>query len=799
MSPHSSSFFQELASAGEEDIQRMGGKAGALARLLQKKMPVPLGAVLFRRPTEESDFFPLLEWWEAQGGFPVAVRSSASGEDGAEVSYAGQFVTVLDVKNSKDLRCAVGTCFDAVHRSSSQAYASHFRQSQIPMHVLVQRMIHSQFSGVYFSVDPRGEENSWLVEVVAGQGEQLVSGRVTPKRFSANSMEAHAGDSHPLPGWKKEYLDQVLHWGQEVEKAFGYQADIEWAIDREGRFWLLQSRPITAKASLSSRRKILEDEWQRLLRDSHADSTWDGHTFAEWTGIPTELSIDIWRRAFQKNAAFDEALKFLGYRGLEKNRDVDFSLLERVYGKAYLNLHSLEDVYFGKSPYRLVPQPRPHLEFCWSKLSPAVVLRAPAGILRMFKVAWKIQTERSEIAKLALGFATGERKKTNEDAYSIYRSTQNLDFEAQKTELKKMVELFSQQTLRGSFLITLLIESTLQGLLALVGKDLGATKSSMKAFEALQTLSGSDVQSVAAQMNQEFFAVQGDEKIWHGFLARYGHRGPGELDLSHPRWIETLCPRPSSWAQTPRRKLLEDPLKTLAAQISKLRRPVFEHEWSELKKLFVQREAIKMETMKPYAQIRWLAMEIAKKLGFEADEIFWLRLEEILRLQKNENLNESRELIRARKEKATLMKSMDLPMLFSLSELKSIFDAENSFPSQDGPLETGPRPVLQGVSLSAGLSHGQVHFVEDPEKENPEAWSEDIILVAEATDPGWSPLFAKARGVVVSRGGVLSHCAIVAREMGLPAVGEIRALSSVLKEGEYVWVDGNSGTVRRTR
>ena len=67
--------------------------------------------------------------------------------------------------------------------------------------------------------------------------------------------------------------------------------------------------------------------------------------------------------------------------------------------------------------------------------------------------------------------------------------------------------------------------------------------------------------------------------------------------------------------------------------------------------------------------------------------------------------------------------------------------------------------------------------------------------MAENTDPGWTPLFAKAKGVIVDKGGVLSHCAIVAREMNLPAVSRVRQCHRILKNGDKVWVDGNNGRI----
>lgn len=771
------SAFQDIRNATASEIKLMGGKAATLAHLLQKGFPVPPGSVVFHEPQGADDFAPLLRWWKEMGSYPVAARSSASGEDSGDFSYAGQFVTLLHLQTAEELQSAVKTCFQAVHRTASKAYASHFEQPQIPMHVLVQRMIDSQYSGVFFSVDPRNPEGSWLVEVVEGQGEQLVSGQVTPYRFDDKGPSA-------LPkNWRSEYLQTIVQWGLKVEKEFGYKVDMEWAIDQEGHFWILQSRPITAMAAPSNNRKILDQEWQRLSKQHSLDTTWDGHTFAEWTGLPTELTFDLWQRTFAENQAYDLALKSIGYEGLG-NRSEKFSLLDRVYGRAYLNLNSLEPVYFGKSPYKLVPHPRPHLEFAWSKLSLPILARAPYGIFKMITVAWNIQTGRRELAKKVLA-STRSISQANQDAFSLKAECQAESLESQQQKLKSLCDLFSSTAMQGTFLLTLLIESTTQGLMALIQKDLGKEE----AESSLQLLTGTSLQTLASEMNQELKAVADSDDKWNSFLSRYGHRGVGELELSHPRWIETQRPqyKPSvNKAPAPKTNALLD---EVLQKISSLRRPVFKQEFQELQKLLQIREENKMEVMKPYAQIRWLALAIAAKMNL-GNDIFWLNLNEILSLQPDQDISELQALIQKRKQLTKALKAVDLPMTFSLGELKKVLTEDASASSS--------APLVKGVSLSSGIASGVVHIVNNPEDEDLDSWPDNYVLVAEATDPGWTPLFERAKGIIVARGGVLSHCAIVAREMGLPAVGEIRGASHLFKEGERVWIDGNHGTIRRS-
>ncbi|MGZ3768467.1 MAG: PEP/pyruvate-binding domain-containing protein [Bdellovibrio sp.] len=790
--------FQELVKATESELALMGGKAATLASLLQKGFPVPEGAVVFQQPSSSEEFSKILSWWEKSGAFPVAVRSSASGEDSSDFSYAGQFVTLLHISTKTELTEAIKTCFEAVGRKSSQAYAAHFERTDIPMHVLIQRMIDSKFSGVYFSVDPRGENSSWLVEVVEGQGEQLVSGQVNPFRFTENHI-SNLSPAEQLPsGWNSEYLQQIVRWGQEVEKTFGYKVDMEWAIDPAGNFWILQSRPITAHGSVSNRSKIIKKEWERILSSYPEDSVWDGYTFAEWTGVPTEVTFDLWQKTFQKNHAFDLALKQIGYEGYHEKPD-DHGLLDKIFGRAYLNLKSMEPIYFGESPYHLNPYPRPHLEFDWKKLSPALLLRAPLGLFRMGTVAWNIQTGRKELSQKAIELAKGFSAE-GINIQDLYNGNNSRGLQESLEQFQNLVDLFSKKYMQGTFLMTLLIESTTQGLLALLEKDLGIEK----ATQAISHLTGVGLETVATQMQHEYSSAAGSSEKWESFLKIYGHRGMGELELSHPRWIESHPPAFKTLKGAVHQSIdfvesKKDPVMVdLISHLSAIRKPVFEQELTELQHLMQIREEIKMEVMKPYAQIRWLLINIGKQTGLEQD-IFWLNVEEILSLKVglDSKMNALRSTAEHRRQQGQHLKSIDLPMVFSKQQLKT--DIETILNENSKPVETNDltKHVL-GVSLSPGLASGVVHIVTNPEEEDLDTWPDNYVLVAEATDPGWTPLFERAQAVIVARGGVLSHCAIVAREMNLPAVGEVRKASYLFKEGERVWVDGNSGTIRRS-
>jgi phosphohistidine swiveling domain-containing protein len=105
--------------------------------------------------------------------------------------------------------------------------------------------------------------------------------------------------------------------------------------------------------------------------------------------------------------------------------------------------------------------------------------------------------------------------------------------------------------------------------------------------------------------------------------------------------------------------------------------------------------------------------------------------------------------------------------------------------------------VFEGEALSSGIVKGKAMIVKEISKVDLAAVDEDTILVAEATDPGWTPLFTKVKGIVVEKGGVLSHCAIVAREMKVPAVSGIDQCHNRFKDGDVLWVDGENGRVSK--
>lgn len=772
---------------------RLGGKGAVLGLLSAQGFPVPAGAILTRPPANESEWQLIIDWWTQLGRPLIAVRSSALGEDSNELSYAGQNQSFLNIRDEQSLRDSVHRCFESIHGESSQTYRHFFAQARAgegEMNVVIQTMVNPRFSGVYFSKDPRGKVNSWIIELIEGLGEDLVSGRKTPYFITA---ENRAGIT--VPGLDTFNFEKVLALGARVKEILGYEVDMEWALDQNLEVQLLQARPVTALRSLSTQARIVEDEIQRLRSMYPDNPVWDGQTFAEWTGFPSYLTFSLWRNAFSPRNAFGNALRTLGYRSFanrpmsEKEARKD-SLLERVFGRAYVNLEKLSTLYFGPIPFTMVAKPRPHLRFSLKKLSLATILNAPVAIWMMIRVGWSLSTRRSAWLTRC-GLELNEFRSASESSSAQVSPDTYKDWQTHTLAERFMSEArnFYKTTLHWPLVLIVLTESSMQTMTSILTTVLGK----VEAEKTLRRWMGRGLQTVTAEMTRAYQQACADALRQPFFLAQFGHRGPGELDLSHPRWIEmgetAFFDSAKNARNTPAKPAATGaPQKEVEQEINELstfKRDVLLHEWKLLKQMLELRERWKMELLKPYAQIRFMAEELGRRVELGTD-VHWLRLSEIeslFRGNPQSELAKLRSKMEERKVRFEAFKQFSFPEFVTVSEIESII--------QGGALSSGQQ--LDGQALSPGVVFGEVVIVENPHDVEPSQWPENAILVAEATDPGWTPLFAHARGVIVDKGGVLSHCAIVAREMNIPAISGIRQCHRILKSGTKIWLDGNNG------
>jgi pyruvate,water dikinase len=260
----------DLRSADEADF---GGKSASLGELIAAGLPVPPGFAVSAAATEAA-LDEVASAYRALGEPPVAVRSSAIGEDSAETTFAGLQDTYLWVRGAERVCAAVRDCWASLENPEAVSYRERMGVEGKPaMGVTVQAMVDAEVSGVMFTCNPvNGDPSTVAVNAGWGLGLAVVGGEVTPDEYrlskvtgevlhravGSKHVEYRAGADGPeqveVPDERQaaaclddERLAELLELGRRVERHFGGHQDVEWAIAREDRLFLLQSRPVTTK------------------------------------------------------------------------------------------------------------------------------------------------------------------------------------------------------------------------------------------------------------------------------------------------------------------------------------------------------------------------------------------------------------------------------------------------------------------------------------------------------------------------------------------------------------------------
>jgi len=225
----------ELKNA--DSVERFGGKAANLAKMLRAGLPVPNGLAVELNAFEKSGKLKDETVQEINKLLTTnklyAVRSSALAEDAEGASWAGQFETFLDTK-SADIVSKIEECHNST-KTRAKAYASDKGKNTFNIAVVVQEMIKPEYAGVLFTKEPVSGADKLVTEYIKGIGEELVSGRADPSRLVLTS-----GEKINTP-FDANILADLAH---RVENLFGSPQDIEWAW-ADGKMWLVQARPIT--------------------------------------------------------------------------------------------------------------------------------------------------------------------------------------------------------------------------------------------------------------------------------------------------------------------------------------------------------------------------------------------------------------------------------------------------------------------------------------------------------------------------------------------------------------------------
>ncbi|MFW8596118.1 PEP/pyruvate-binding domain-containing protein [Cribrihabitans neustonicus] len=323
-----------------EELAGAGNKALRLSVMKNAGLPVPGGVILradaiadytAMSTAQKEDF--ALRIFRMAGGKPVAVRSSASNEDGAGQSFAGVFDSVLDV-TGETMRSALDEVVESFTSARAASYAGE-SEGAGQGNIVVQEMVPAEYAGVMFTQDPMAP-GMRMIEYVEGCGEDLVSGRVTP-----TSLRFGRYTGLPAAEDQDQTLDMapLLALGKRIEEIFGCPQDVEWAY-AEGRFQIVQSRDITTLSLGSDAERVRLAEWREVL-DRYADAgpgdvILEQDEMSEVLPRPTPLSFSLMSELWAPGGSVDLACRELGVPyGLPEGCD---GHLVNLFGKTYADV-----------------------------------------------------------------------------------------------------------------------------------------------------------------------------------------------------------------------------------------------------------------------------------------------------------------------------------------------------------------------------------------------------------------------------------------------------------------------------
>jgi pyruvate,water dikinase len=811
-------FLNEI---GEADGDRVGAKALSLALSARAGLPVPPAFVVTTEPyrrlaergarSDPAFLRSLTAAYHDLGAGPVAVRSSALAEDAADTSFAGQQETILGVEGEDALVNALERCWRSLNSDRAAVYRTRqgVDDSQSSMAVVIQQLVPAEAAGVLFTrnpLDPAGR--TMLAEAAWGLGEVVVSGRVQPDRFSLDRETGavvdrqlglksirvtRSGEEHVPPTEQALYcmndaaLRELAELGRRVEAFYGQPRDVEWALSG-GKVHLLQARPITV-ATAPEREQYRREAIDELKAKADAAGTvWVRYNLSEVLPAPTPMTWSVVRRLLAADGGFGAMNRDLG---AEPDPSLgSLSAFDLVAGRPMMNLSRLPRMQFARPPIaypiglfksdpRRALDPKP-------MLNPLAGRGCLLGALALPATVWKLTRQKNAIERQSADFAAVFTTEIAPPFITAARVALDRDWsKLDPPALVREFESWVQQTLidfaRHSLKATVFADLAWNGLVETMKPVLGEERARAAVGElALGARPPADTD--LARAFRELAAGALDRQA---FLERFGHRGSNEMELAERRWREApdqigklvaglTGPAPSTTEVVEDWRAIAD-----EAKLAGPKRDQFAGRVERLRSYLGLREAGKHYLLLGYAVIRRALVELDRRSGLHGG-IFFLTPADFSDLLAGKDL--SGPIAAARKRRQAEL-SLPVPAVLFSDDLDAI---GRPLPEPEG----GDR--LEGVALSAGVCEGPALVMMEPAASPAEG---GYVLVCPTTDPAWVPLFARARGLLMETGGVLSHGAIVAREFGLPAVAGLPGATRRIKTGQLIHVDGGRGIV----
>jgi rifampicin phosphotransferase len=800
-----------------------GGKGAALAKLAAT-FPVPAFFVIAAEAFDDGGLKPgaekgLTDALGLLGPGPFAVRSSGREEDGADSAHAGQFETELNVSAIEVPAAA--------HRVWKSGFSETLAQYRIakglsgapqPPAVVVQVMADARAAGVAFSADPvSGDRSVVVISAIRGLADKLVGGEADGDSYrigvDGRTLDAEIISNEPV--LSEAERAEVAAMARRAEQYFGSPQDIEWAFDGHG-LRMLQSRPITTLGEPAT--------------PTDEIVIWDNSNIVEsYPGVTSPLTFSFALYTYGHVYRAFSRLMGVSAAKVEEHRAVFENMLGQVDGRVYYNLLNW---------YRalaLFPGFKANRKFMEGMMgvSEALPQETADAIAPPTDDVFVRILDNLNLARVGAGLIWHElRIRATIEAFygrlNAALATPDATIDAMRaTALAAEYRRLEQQLLArwdapliNDFLCMIAFGAAQKSMTSWAGEDGLAFLSNMligqgdivsaepaqliRAMGSMVRHRPDIVQRLGAGDRSAVDALPELRRAFDAYISKFGDRCTQELKLES----RTLHEDPAqvlmavAAAAVPKDEPTSAPaarsLEEVVGAPAKRMTARWLLQWAKAR--VRDRENLRFERTRLFGRVRRIFLAMGARLA-EAGvlahprDVFCLTVEELLgAVERADGAGSGVADIR----------SLAARRLAENKAQLSRPDPPERFTTRGGQLVRGPEAALQtgpdgemrkGLACCRGVVTARVRVIEDPRVQ---ALSPGEILVARHTDPGWIAVFANAAGVIAERGSLLSHSAIVAREMGVPCVVSLKGVTQWLKTGDIVRLDGGAGTVERT-
>jgi phosphohistidine swiveling domain-containing protein len=836
-----------LATSSTDDFKR-----ASLLRNRIKNMPV--------EGEEKDLLIAVWRKISQYGDHPIAVRSSAADEDSALLSFAGQMDSFLNVTNEEGYLKAIRSCWASLFGDRAVLYrrSNNIDPWSPQIAVIVQRMVEASASGIVFTANPlTGSLREMLVNSTWGLGEGLVAGITEADIFildargnmlkrdlsekkqitvyaekGGTESRAFAGKEVCSPSMTEQQLKEVHTVGLKVQEFKGMPVDIEFAI-AEGTVFFLQARPIT---TLKGQLELARDNFK----------IWDNSNIVEsYSGITTPLTFSFIKKAY--SAVYWQFCEVIGVdrKTIFRSRHMFENMLGLIHGRVYYNLlnwYKLVSLMPGFSYNKRFMEQMMGLQVTkefdlgeerrsrWEKYFvqlPKLMKVGTKMLVSHFSLRRRIEKFHKHFDSVNARYSKMDYENmTPTQILNVYNALEDEVLWEWKAPILNDFEamIFYGLLKRLTVKWELDRDGTLQNDLLCGSGGIRSTRVTDElAYIAKMIKDREDLKTVFLQYSPEEMLMKirsspefsDVKRALDYYLDTYGVRSIDEMKLESipvrdnpsfcvsmiQNYLRTTVPDPDRRRRheqdirTRAERILKEQLKERNALLFPFATCLYGWILKNTRNAIRNRENQRFARAEAYSLVRDLVRAIGGKwhargiLDNPAD-IFYLEIDEVWSFidgtastAQLQGLTDLR-----KKEFGTYQMKNPADHIETYGE---VYTSEAISPEEGFHGEE--ELYLKGLGCCRGIVEGNVQVVIKPESAIRLAGD---IMVAKQTDPGWVVLFPSLSGLIIEKGSMLSHSAIVAREMGIPTVVGVKNATRLLRTGDRVKLDGASGEIR---